>query len=122
MRRSRRSRRSASVGSAGGRPGGTSRSPRDGWIWLMSAPDRYEVQGTEYETRRSAARLLSSFVLCTLSFGLVLGGYGVGAPGGGLRRHLGVWQATALNVTMVVGAGVFITVPLMLLPLPGPYA
>jgi basic amino acid/polyamine antiporter, APA family len=46
----------------------------------------------------------------------------VGAPGGGLRRHLGVWQATALNVTMVVGAGVFITVPLMLLPLPGPYA
>ena len=24
----------------------------------------------------------------------------------GLRRHFGVWQATALNVTMVVGAGV----------------
>jgi amino acid transporter len=41
---------------------------------------------------------------------------------GGLRRHLGLWQATALNITMVVGAGVFITVPLMLLRLPGPYA
>jgi amino acid transporter len=39
-----------------------------------------------------------------------------------LRRHLGVWQATALNVTLVVGAGVFITIPLMLLQLPGPYA
>jgi len=42
--------------------------------------------------------------------------------GDGLRRHLGLWQATALNITMVVGAGVFITIPLMLLHLPGPYA
>ena len=39
-----------------------------------------------------------------------------------LRRHFGVWTATALNVTMVVGAGVFITIPLMLKELPGPYA
>src|SRR5690349_471557 len=31
-------------------------------------------------------------------------------------------QATALNVTMIVGAGVFITIPLMLEKLPGPYA
>ena len=40
----------------------------------------------------------------------------------GLRRHFGVWQATALNVTMVVGAGVFITIPLMLKELAGPWA
>jgi amino acid transporter len=39
-----------------------------------------------------------------------------------LRRHFGLLQATALNVTMVVGAGVFATVPLMLVALPGPYA
>jgi amino acid transporter len=43
------------------------------------------------------------------------------APGG-LVRGIGLWQATALNVTMVVGAGVFLTVPLMLKELPGPYA
>src|SRR5262249_6130851 len=35
---------------------------------------------------------------------------------------MGVWQATALNVTMVVGGGVFVTIPLMLKELPGPYA
>lgn len=40
----------------------------------------------------------------------------------GLQRHFGVLQATALNVTMIVGAGVFITIPLMLQKLPGPYA
>jgi APA family basic amino acid/polyamine antiporter len=40
----------------------------------------------------------------------------------GLHRHFGLLQATALNVTMIIGAGVFITVPLMLEPLPGPYA
>src|SRR5947199_2722933 len=40
----------------------------------------------------------------------------------GLRRHFGLWQATALNVTMIVGAGVFATIPLMLGKLPGPYA
>lgn len=39
-----------------------------------------------------------------------------------LQRHFGLAQATALNVTMIVGAGVFITIPLMLLELPGPYA
>src|ERR1700726_3543805 len=41
---------------------------------------------------------------------------------GGLQRHFGLLHATALNVTMVVGAGVFITIPLMLGKLPGPYA
>jgi amino acid transporter len=40
----------------------------------------------------------------------------------GLKRHFGLWQATALNVTMIVGAGVFITIPLMLQKLPGPAA
>jgi amino acid transporter len=41
---------------------------------------------------------------------------------GGLVRGIGLWQATALNVTMIVGAGVFVTIPLMLKELPGPYA
>ncbi|HJT77796.1 MAG TPA: APC family permease [Gemmataceae bacterium] len=41
---------------------------------------------------------------------------------GGLRRHFGLLQAVALNVTMIVGAGVFVTIPLMLGKLPGPYA
>jgi amino acid transporter len=40
----------------------------------------------------------------------------------GLQRHFGLLQATALNVTMIVGAGVFITIPPMLQTLPGPYA
>lgn len=39
-----------------------------------------------------------------------------------LVRGIGPWQATALNVTMIVGAGVFVTIPLMLGVLPGPYA
>jgi APA family basic amino acid/polyamine antiporter len=39
-----------------------------------------------------------------------------------LTRGIGPWQATALNVTFVVGAGVFITIPKMLDKLPGPYA
>ncbi len=39
-----------------------------------------------------------------------------------LQRHFGLLHATALNVTMIVGAGVFITIPLMLKELPGPYA
>ena len=39
-----------------------------------------------------------------------------------LERHFGLLQATALNVTQIVGAGVFITIPLMLKELPGPYA
>jgi amino acid transporter len=41
---------------------------------------------------------------------------------GGLRRHFGLLHATALNVTMVVGAGIFVTVPLILRELPGPWA
>jgi amino acid transporter len=44
------------------------------------------------------------------------------ADSGELRRHFGVWQATALNVAMIVGAGVFITIPFMLKELPGPAA
>jgi amino acid transporter len=39
-----------------------------------------------------------------------------------LQRHFGVWQATALNVIMIVGAGVFITIPPILKDLPGLYA
>ncbi len=39
-----------------------------------------------------------------------------------LTRGLGPWQATALNVTCIVGAGIFVTVPLLLGVLPGPYA
>jgi amino acid transporter len=39
-----------------------------------------------------------------------------------LVRGIGLWQATALNVTMIVGSGVFITIPLILRELPGPYA
>lgn len=44
------------------------------------------------------------------------------SDGTGLHRHFGLLQATALNVTMIVGAGVFVTIPLMLKELPGPYA
>ena len=40
----------------------------------------------------------------------------------GLIRGIGLWQATALNVTLMVGAGVFATIPAMLGLLPGPYA
>jgi amino acid transporter len=40
----------------------------------------------------------------------------------GLIQGIGLWQATALNVTLIVGAGVFATIPLMLGILPGPYA
>jgi amino acid transporter len=45
-----------------------------------------------------------------------------GAAAPGLQRHFGLLHATALNVSMVVGAGVFVTIPLMLGKLPGPYA
>jgi amino acid transporter len=44
------------------------------------------------------------------------------AEDGRLVRTIGPWQATALNVTMIVGAGVFVTIPPMLGVLPGPYA
>ena len=40
----------------------------------------------------------------------------------GLQRHFGLLHATALNVSTIVGSGVFITIPLMLGKLPGPYA
>jgi APA family basic amino acid/polyamine antiporter len=46
----------------------------------------------------------------------------VGDSDGGLQRQFGLVQATALNATMIVGAGVFITIPLMLEKLPGPFA
>jgi amino acid transporter len=39
-----------------------------------------------------------------------------------LQRHFGLLHATALNVSMIVGAGVFITIPPMLGKLPGPFA
>ncbi len=39
-----------------------------------------------------------------------------------LQRHFGLLHATALNVSMIVGSGVFITIPLMLGKLPGPFA
>src|SRR5205823_9276588 len=45
-----------------------------------------------------------------------------GKTGGDLQRHFGLLQAVALNVTMIVGAGVFVTIPPMLGLLPGPYA
>ncbi len=39
-----------------------------------------------------------------------------------LKRHFGLLHATALNVTLIVGAGIFVTIPPMLKVLPGPYA
>src|SRR5262245_15589909 len=39
-----------------------------------------------------------------------------------LARGIGLWQATAINICQIVGAGVFATVPLILGVLPGPYA
>src|SRR5262245_36004967 len=44
------------------------------------------------------------------------------APGPALARGLGFWEATAINVTQIVGAGVFLTIPLILGVLPGAYA
>jgi amino acid transporter len=46
----------------------------------------------------------------------------VGGSSGGLRRHFGLWHATAVNVTMIVGAGIFVTIPPILEHLPGPAA
>lgn len=42
--------------------------------------------------------------------------------GPALEPGLGFWQATAINITQIVGAGVFATIPLILGILPGPYA
>jgi amino acid transporter len=39
-----------------------------------------------------------------------------------LARGLGLWPAVAINITQIVGAGVFATIPLILGVLPGPYA
>lgn len=39
-----------------------------------------------------------------------------------LARSLGFWEATAINITQIVGAGVFATIPLILGVLPGAYA
>jgi amino acid transporter len=39
-----------------------------------------------------------------------------------LHRHFGLLHAVALNISQIVGAGVFVTIPLMLDKLPGPYA
>jgi APA family basic amino acid/polyamine antiporter len=38
-----------------------------------------------------------------------------------LARGLGLWEATAINITQVVGAGVFLTIPLILEKLPGAF-
>ena len=42
-----------------------------------------------------------------------------GASGGGLRREIGLWQGTALNVTDMVGIGPFVTLPLILAAMGG---
>jgi amino acid transporter len=42
--------------------------------------------------------------------------------GPSLARGLGLWQATAINITQIVGAGVFATIPLILGVLPAAYA
>jgi amino acid transporter len=39
-----------------------------------------------------------------------------------LERHFGLLASVALNITMLVGSGVFLTIPLMIGKLPGPYA
>jgi amino acid transporter len=46
----------------------------------------------------------------------------MGERGISLRRHFGLWQAVALNVSMVVGAGVFVFIPQILGQLPGAWA
>ena len=42
--------------------------------------------------------------------------------GPALARGLGFWEATAINITQIVGAGVFATIPLILGVLPAAYA
>lgn len=41
------------------------------------------------------------------------------APTGGLRREIGLWQGTALNVIDMVGIGPFVTLPLILAAMGG---
>lgn len=43
-------------------------------------------------------------------------------PDADLSRGLGLWPATAVNLTQIVGSGVFVTIPLILGVLPGAYA
>src|SRR5438094_9832745 len=45
----------------------------------------------------------------------------IAPPEPALHRHFGLWQATALNVTMIVGAGIFMTIPFMLKTWTSPY-
>lgn len=44
------------------------------------------------------------------------------ADAGELQRELGLWQATALNITNMVGIGPFITIPLFIAAMGGPHA
>ena len=46
----------------------------------------------------------------------------VGGDGQALVQGLGFWQAVAINITQIVGAGVFATIPLIQGHLPGAYA
>src|SRR5580692_4557455 len=39
-----------------------------------------------------------------------------------LARSLGFWEATAINITQIVGSGVFVTIPFILGVLPAAYA
>lgn len=43
-------------------------------------------------------------------------------PAPKLAQGLGFWEATAINITQIVGAGVFATVPMIIADLPGAYA
>lgn len=44
---------------------------------------------------------------------------GTAGTGGGLRREIGIWQGTALNVIDMVGIGPFVTLPLILAAMGG---
>ena len=44
------------------------------------------------------------------------------APEGGLVRRIGLFQATAINMSQMVGVGPFITIPLMVVAFGGPQA
>ena len=78
--------------------------------WPLYAPCRWYA-GVKQRHRTRDSQLL------------VIGEGGVGQHSEPqLIRGIGVRQATALNVTFIVGAGVFVTIPLMLGALPGPYA
>ena len=45
-----------------------------------------------------------------------------GFPPAKLAQGLGFWESTAINITQIVGAGVFATVPMIVADLPGAYA